>query len=241
MPKIHKVTYNGTASDTLGIFVTGSGTFNAAEFDVTAYQVPGRNGDVLIPNNRYKNIKVEYPAFIPGNFEARAQSIRNWMRSSKTYAEIVDDYDTDHFRLGMAVGVQEFQPANRNDAANFKLVFNCKPQRFLNTGKTAKTISSSTTVSNPTQFEALPLFHCTKITSSASLSVTNAKGTFTLTATAARNGEIYIDCETQNIYFQALNLNAIFAGDFPILTAGTNTITASGFTSLTMIPRWWEL
>lgn len=225
----------------MGIFITGSGTYNAAELDVTSYQIPGRNGDLIISNNRYKNIRVEYPAFIPNSFEANVQDVRNWMRSAKTYAELEDDYDTAHFRLAIPIGVQEFQPVNQNDAANFKLVFSCKPQRFLISGATSSSVTTGMIVNNPTQFDALPLFDCMKITSSASLSVTNTKGTFTLTATAARNGEIIIDCETQNVYFGADNLNSLFTGTFPVLAPGANTITISGFTSPTMTPRWWEL
>ena len=83
--KIGYVTYNGVRSDSLGIFLSGSGTFGAAELDATVYQIPGRNGDLIIPANRYKNIEVIYPAFVPNDFENRVQAVRNWMRSAEGY------------------------------------------------------------------------------------------------------------------------------------------------------------
>ena len=237
--KIGKVTYNGTASDTLGIFISGSGSYNAAEDDLTAYSIPGRNGDLFIPNNRYKNIEVVYPAFIPNDFENRVQAVRNWLRSAKNYAKISDNYDTNHYRMGIGVGIVAFTPAQENVAANFQITFNCKPQRFLNSGDTALTPTSGSTISNGYIYTALPLIEFTNPTSSATITI----GTRTLTATAAYTGTVYVDCETRNIYSGANNLNNYFSvtGDFPQLAPGNNTITFSGVTSLKVYPRWWEL
>lgn len=140
MAKIHTLTYNGTKSSDLGVFVTGSGSFDAAELDVDKYEIPGRNGDLILSNNRYKNIEITYPAFIPKAFMDKAQNVRNWMRSSRVYARLEDTYDTDHYRLGIPTGVQSFSPANRNDGANFEMTFDCKPQRFLKAGETPETV-----------------------------------------------------------------------------------------------------
>lgn len=133
--RIGKVQYNGVSSDTLGVFVSGSGSYDAAEYDVTNYQVMGRNGDIIIPNNRYKNIDVTYPCFIPSDFETRVQAVRNWMRSARSYARIEDNYDLLHYRMGIGKGVLKFSPAQQSIGANAQLVFNCKPQRFLKSGE----------------------------------------------------------------------------------------------------------
>lgn len=142
MAKIHTLTYNGTKSSDLGVFVSGSGSFDAAEFDVDKYEIPGRNGDLLLSNNRYKNIEITYPAFIPKAFMDKVQNVRNWLRSSKTYARLEDTYDMDHYRLGIPTGVQSFSPENRNDGANFEMTFDCKPQRFLKVGETPETVEA---------------------------------------------------------------------------------------------------
>lgn len=235
--KIGYVTYNGVRSDSLGIFLSGAGTFDAAELDATVYQIPGRNGDLIIPANRYKNIEVIYPAFVPNDFENRVQAVRNWMRSAEGYKRLQDNYDTDHFRMGMAVGVLEFTPAQQNKGANLQLVFNCKPQRFLLTGETELTPATGSTISNPTLFEAKPLITFSNPTSSASISC----GGKTLTATGSYSGSVTIDCETQNIYSGSNNLNSKFSGEFPVLAPGNNTITFSGVSSFKLTPRYWEL
>lgn len=136
MPNINSLTYNGMKSTDLGVYVTGAGSFDAAEMDADKYEIAGRNGDLIIPKNRYKNIVVTYPAFIPKAFQEKAQSIRNWMRRAKAYARLEDTYDMEHYRLGLASGIQSFEPVNRNEASNFQLSFDCKPQRFLKTGET---------------------------------------------------------------------------------------------------------
>ena len=142
MAKIHTLTYNGTKSSDLGVFVSGSGSFDAAEFDVDKYEIPGRNGDLLLSNNRYKNIEITYPAFIPKAFMDKVQNVRNWLRSSKVYARLEDTYDMDHYRLGIPTGAQTFSPENRNDGANFEMTFDCKPQRFLKVGETPETVEA---------------------------------------------------------------------------------------------------
>lgn len=242
MPKINTFTFNSTVSTTYGIYVTGKNTFDAAELDVTKYEIPGRNGDLIIPNNRYKNITVTYPAFIPKAFTSQVQAIRNWLRSVKTYAKLEDTYDTTHFRMGIPVGIQEFSPVNQNDAANFEVTFDCKPQRFTNAGNLDLILTSSPySLTNSTKFTALPIFEVKNPTGSATIKVVNDLGTFQLDATTSYTGTVTIDCETQNIYSGSTNLNSLFSGDFPVLASGTNTVTFSGFTTVSAKPRWWEL
>lgn len=133
--KIGWVEYNGKKSSSLGVHVSGKGTYNAAELDISSHVVPGRNGEILISNGRYKNIDITYPAFAPSDFEARVQAVRNWMRSAEGYRRIEDNYDPDHFRMGIAKKVLTFNTSQLNRGANFQMVFDCKPQRFLKSGE----------------------------------------------------------------------------------------------------------
>lgn len=240
MPKINKVTYNGTASDTLGVFVTGTGSYDASEADVTAYSVPGKNGDILIPENRWKNIEIIYPAFVV-DFSNRVQAIRNWLTSSLGYTTLSDSYDTTHYREAVALARKSFEPAMRVDGANFQLVFNCKPQRFLNTGYDQVTLTTGDDCTNPTQFKAYPRFAVTGMSNGATITVTNSLGTFTLTSVMSRSSTFYIDCELCTLYSGSTNLNALMGGTFPVFAPGSNTVTFSGIATLKVRPRWWEL
>lgn len=238
MPKINWLSYNGTKSTDLGVFVSGSGTYDAAEIDIDRYEIPGRNGDLFVPKNRYKNITITYPAFIPNWFEGRAQAIRSWMRSATNYVRLEDSYDTDHYRLALASGILTFSPLNQNDASNFELSFDCKPQRFLKTGEESKVLpaSGARALGNPTDYDALPLIVVTNPAAGQSFTINGA----TMTCLLPYTGTVYIDCETQNVYSGANNLNSYFSGTFPVFKPGTVTVTGGGLAG-EIFPRWWEL
>ena len=241
MAKINYITYNGTRSDSLGVYVSGAGSFDAAELDLVPYEIPGKSGDLLISNNRFKNIEITYPAFVPGDFQTRVQAIRNWLRSASNYVRLRDTYDSGHFRLAVCSARQSFEPVNRNDGANFEMIFNCKPQRFILLGGYMNVVTSGDNLQNTTANNSFPLFEIDATNTTPTLKVVNSLGSFELTATESLNDTFYIDCETQNIYVGATNLNSKFVGTFPIFTPGNNVITYSGCTTFYVQPNWWEL
>lgn len=237
--------YNGTKSTDLGVYVTGSGSFDAAEMDAEKVEIAGRNGDFIIPKGRYKNIPVTYPAFIPKAFQGNAQNIRNWMRSATDYARLEDTYDPDHFRLGLASGIQSFEPVNVNDAANFQLSFDCDPRRFLKSGDSFTTFSGTWSATNPTDYPSRPQIAIGDPEEGMEIEVTVDGRVTTFTATDDYTGLVIIDCETQDIYDDSLgtNLNYLFtiSGEFPQFK-GTNSIELSGnYSAASVRPRWWEL
>lgn len=246
---IGKLTYAGKNSLTdFGVYVTGSGTHNAAERDTTTFSIAGRNGDLIVDNGRYKNIQVIYPAFIPHTFGAEEQKVRNWLRTGAAYGKIADTYDTTHFRLGRPVGELTFTPVRPN-GANFEIVFDCDPRRFLLAGEQDQNFTNDVwSDTNPTGFPAKPLLILTDVASGLTLDFYDDESgrTINLTATAAHAGDVVIDCETQDIYDESTldNLNTLFtlSGDFPVLGGGLNSVTITGtYTTAIIRPRWWEL
>ena len=231
-----------------GVFITGSGTHNAAELDTTVFQIAGRSGDLVVSNNRYKNIQVLYPAFIPSTFASQEQKVRNWLQNRVDYSTLTDTYDTTHFRLARPVGELEFEPT-RGNGANFEITFDCDPRRFLNTGDTWTTVSSdSWTDTNPTGFEAKPMVSVKNPSSGLEVEFTDADSgrVVTFTATTSYVGTVVIDCEKQDIYDDTTftNQNSLFtlSGDFPVFGAGSNSVNLTGtYTESKVKPRWWEL
>ena len=267
MPKIGWINWNGTRSDSLGIVVSGSGTFNAAEMDVTVYEIPGRSGDLIVSNNRFRNVQVIYPAFVPNAFETRAQPIRNWLRSTDGYARLEDNYDTDHYRLGRPVGMLEFSPVGHNDAANFQIAFDCKPQRFLKNA--TYRLERNHIITNPTPFPAYPLFGVYTPHEGDYIEMNLRKGTgpsaerslyrWTFLATM-QDKHVAIDCETMNVYEEngTENYNnaievtqyvdgAFVPSDWPAIPPGTDAFfnwvldEFPEFNQLVVNARWWEL
>lgn len=154
------LTFDGETAASFGVQILGKGTFNAPKRDVEMIAIPGRSGDLALDKGRFENIEVKYPArLIADSTEDFADAIsafRNFLCSRKGYCRLSDDYNPDEYRMavysrGLEADVDVLK------AGKFDIVFDCKPQRWLNTGEEAVTVASGDTLTNPTLFESSPL------------------------------------------------------------------------------------
>lgn len=229
--------YDKINSRDMGIYVSGSGTFGAAERDMEKIFVPGRNGELVIDNHRFKNITVTYPAFIRYKFKELTDLARMWLLSdSGKYRRLEDTYHPDEFRKAVFSGPIDFDVKFMNQSGECNLVFDCQPQRFLKTGEISIRSSEAIWLYNPTVFPAQPLIR-----------VYGTNGILYAGDTSVRidtiNGYIDIDSETQNAYKGNVNCNNdIKASDFPVLKKGKTGIRGEGnITEIVVIPRWWRI
>ena len=155
------LTFGGVNSGDYGIYISGEGVFNAPARAVEMISVPGRNGDISLDLGRYENITVTYPAGVFGDdnvdFREKLSDFRNAILSQKGYQRLEDTYHPDEFRFGLYASGLEVAPVKYNEAGQFELAFNCKPQRFLVEGDSAITVSDGDTLTNPTLFDSSPL------------------------------------------------------------------------------------
>lgn len=130
-------TLNGVDSRDFGVYINGQGTYSAPEKDYTFYQIPGRSGDIIGSENRLMNIEITYHAFIYADFDNNMAAFRSFLLSLDGYQRLEDSYHPDEFRMACYTG--PFDPAVTvvNDAGEFDIVFNCKPQRYLKSGETS--------------------------------------------------------------------------------------------------------
>jgi phage-related protein len=154
-------TYDGVSSDTYGVYLTGEGVFNAPERSVEMISIPGRNGDYALDMGKFDNITVTYKAGMydvnESNFATKIANLRNWLCSKVGYCRLSDDYNPNEYRMGVYSSGLEVDH-DMLIAGEFELTFNCKPQRFLTSGETKTTLTSGNTITNPTLFDASPLF-----------------------------------------------------------------------------------
>lgn len=232
------ITYNGKSFLDFGVFISGSGTYNAAERDVDTVTIPGRNGELTIDKGRYKNVPLKYPAFIVSNFDANIEGLRNFLLSQKGFQRLEDTYHPEEFRLARISGEFVAKPISELYAGEFDLEFDCYPQRFLKEGEQVVEITAATTLKSRFLTEAKPLIRA------------HGTGTFTISGVTVQittaNGYTDIDCDLQEAYKDTLatNCNAnivLTSGAFPILYPGDNAITLNGITKLEITPRWWVL
>lgn len=157
----NSLTYGGIDSADYGIYISGEAVYNAPERAVELVSVPGRNGAIAIDQGYWENIEVTYPAGVFGSdktdFATAISSFRNAILSQKGYQRLTDTYHPDEYREGLYISGLEVDPVRMTTAGEFELIFNCKPQRFLTSGETEQTITSGSTLTNPTQYDASPL------------------------------------------------------------------------------------
>lgn len=236
---INSFTFNGVSSENKGLYVGGQLTFNSPRRDITKASIPGRNGDLIRDNGRFGNIQVAYNIVAMNSFAATAQAVRNWLMSVKGYARLEDTYDPTHYRMAAVSESVDFETGAYNATGKAQITFDCMPQRFLKSGETAVTITSSGTLSNPTPFESKPLI---RVYGSGDCQITIGNQIIYLDDV---DGYIDIDCETMNCYNGTTNCNSqvtLGASGFPTLPTGdTGVQIDSGATSIVITPRWWEV
>lgn len=153
--------FGGVSSADYGIFIGGEGVFDAPKRAVEMLEVPGRNGAIAIDLGRYENITVEYPVFVPARskkeFRSKLSKFVNAIASQKGYQRLSDTYHPGEYRMGLFAEQIEVDPVRYNTAGGFRLIFNCKPQRYLISGEQEVSVSSGDTLINPTLFDSQPL------------------------------------------------------------------------------------
>lgn len=153
-------TFDGEKSTDYGVQILGEGVFNAPEREVEMINIPGRNGAFALDKGRFENIEVTYPANIiadsTADFAAAVSDLRNMLCSRRGYVRLQDDYHPDEYRMAVyKEGLEVDEKVLR--AAEFDIVFDCKPQRFLTSGEEAIDVDSGDTITNPTLFESSPM------------------------------------------------------------------------------------
>lgn len=236
------LSFKGKSSLELGLVIVKKNTFNGAARDVTYYGVPGRSGDLVIDNGRYKNLTVSYEMTLlnttPFNFSELTQLIRDWLLSETGYFTLWDTYDSQYFRYASYSGEVDIEQIQK-DEGRLILDFNCKPYRYAREGQQPILLPSAGTIYNS---EAYPSEPYIKVNGSGTITLTVNGTNYTLSDI---DGYIELDSELMDAFKGSTLLNnSMTGGTFPLLLPGQNTISWSGngtVTTLEIIPRWRRL
>ncbi len=228
--------YGDRCSRDYGLYISGGEAYNAPERDVEVVEVPGKNGNLVLDNGRFKNITVTYPAFIRHKFKSLSQAAREWLLCAYGYVRLEDSYNPEYYRMARFGGPLDFDTRVLNRSGECNLSFDCKPQRFLIEGDFAVDVAGSVKLFNPTLFSALPLIRV--YGTDGRLMVGDI-----IVQLSGIQEYIDIDCEIMNAYKGTVNCNSkIIAPAFPTLPAGETGIAFEGNISHVQIrPRWWTI
>lgn len=235
MPKIF--TFNSKKSSDLGLIVEKA-TINktpARPYDLQ--KIPGRAGMLIVNSSidELENVEITYTVGCK-DIAANRDAIAECLFGAPSYAKLVDSSETDCYRLAVCTSGQDWDEQILN-FGTAKLVFSCKPFRFLNSGDVKTTLTTAGQITNPTAYSSLPYI---KITGSGNINLFIAGKSY-----AFVNVGSYIECDSdlQMVYTGASGKSDRANFDvFPELVPGDNTVSWTGTVSkVEIIPHWRRL
>lgn len=242
---ISTIIYNGRPFSEFGVFADLSQTLGSPEKDYDFISIPGRNGDLSIFNNKYKDIEFTVHCYIKNDFVQNYRNLIDFMNESHGYLRFETSKEPDYYREALFLGEVNpiVRPFNRN--GSFDVAFRCHPQRWLKEGERFLTFTDSATQSDPATLYNLTLQTAKPIIRVYGSGVVSVGGsTFTISDTGTYS-YIEIDCENGDAYYKnpgsVVNLNDKFSGYFPALKPGDNNIFLIGPTKIEIQPRWFKI
>ena len=263
------IIFNGLSSKDRGIEVWQPPSYQVPQKDYDTIHIPGRDGDLLIDKESYKNVPRSYVVSFAKegrrDFTILANSLAEWLNSASGYARLEDSYEPEYYR--MACFQKTIEIANAYQIAGSATIeFTCKPQRFLKIGdkpitfiRSKQSIEDSNNqlildasgnniegfvetqkfLNNPTRHASLPII---KIYGSGTGEIQIGNTTITL---LSLSGYLTIDSDIMEVYKDEENCNSkikFSSNAFPKLYPGLNDISFSGgVTHVEVIPKWWTI
>ncbi len=243
---MNSFTYNGVNSLDMGLRIENKRVFNAPKFDSKFQQIPGRDGDLILPDGRYQNVQITYSVFLPAKSTAELQekvtAVKSWLYTQPDrYHDLRDTYDTECFRRAVLNNALDIED-ELNKIGVFTVSFSCLPFKYLDSGQTAVSLTSGggSMIVNPTFFDARPLIRING-SGDGTLRIVNQK--ISVFEVSGIDSFLYIDSVQMNCYKGSVSMNgSVEADSFPVLNPGQNIFMFSGgITSIEVTLGWVTL
>ena len=228
--------FNGYYSHEMGLIVEEKSIHNGPQPDFEMISVPGRDGDIILDHNRYKNVEVSYTVSFIGTKE-KAAALRQWLCARADYGYLFDFEQPDHFRYAVFISQLDIEEVLHN-VGRAKLTFSCKPYLYRKDGVYAeKYTQPDFTLTNPEEYPSVPDI---TIYGSGTISLNINYRSYTIKDVS---NSVTLDGELMNAYSGSTLLNdKIQFTEWPTLKVGNNNISWVGnVRSLYITPNWRTL
>lgn len=130
------IIYDDLNSADYGVYITNAGAYKKPVKKYKKYSVPGRNGDLYVEEDAYKNVEIRYPLVAYDDFENKFDSFAAALLRKKGYLRLEDTIHPDCFRLAEYTdGFDPDQVTTDGMMASGEIIFDCKPQLYLKSGE----------------------------------------------------------------------------------------------------------
>lgn len=193
-----------------GIFVDSSETWEKPTRDREFIHVPGRNGDLILDRGSWNNVDITYNAHIDSGFASNFEAFVEWVASQRGYGMLVDEKHPDVYRMAAIETDFDVETTFTTETADFEIVFNCKPQQFINDG-VDRTITLDFSAADDyadigtdanADWRGLALMTIYGATSGARVAIYTGAGTYEIIVAPFTEDRIVIDFETGNAVFE---------------------------------------
>ena len=232
------LTWGGVSSDTFNLFLAQELDLTKPERDVGLVQIPGRDGNLTVDNNRYdavdQTFNFVFASTANDDIESLQAKITGWLYSVTGINDLLLDIFPNHIFKARISGSPTI---TLTDAfhGTVSVTFTLYPYKFLKSGQTQ--ITASPSINNPTAYPASPIY---MITGSGNGSLTiNGIGMGFQNV----NGGLVIDIEKQTV----MDLDGepaystMTSEVFPVLKPGINTLSWTDGWTVKLIPKWKEV
>lgn len=242
MKAVRSLVIDGTDTATAyGAYVIDGTMAGTPQRTTTAYQIPGRSGDVILDSKRYNNRQIKYTFSLKGeDVITRAQAFCAFLAAeSITYHRVIDQQFSDTYmlmRVTDTISPTFKRTRTERGLAVIAVTFDAKPHRYLIDGDNFNTYSSNATISNPYSEPCYPLLRTTG-------TVTIGINEKTISVTNSSNLTVYIDTERLDAYTDTgVNFNdgislSTYSPESYALNPGNNTVSIDG-ASVAIAPRY---
>lgn len=239
------VIFNGKTltSDIVKMYVDNIDKAPSKARDVT--DIPYKNGGVIIDKGYYNNVSHSYSVIINSDSvdstKNAVRELKHSLLADEGYLRLEDSWNDDEYYLAFADGEIDFKFTPDRRMAKAVISFNRKPQRFLKSGDTAITITSSNYTLKNEYMPSRPLIRAypSSTTASSSIIINGYSANIGYTSAA------YIDIDYES--GQAISSTGTYIGytgsgnQLRELVTGNNTIRLSNLSKIELKPRWWRL
>lgn len=247
--------YNGKKSSEIGVVIAKRPTCYVAQPDIMPETIAGRSGDIIVNNNRFKNIEMTIkvramPKFCNLSLQQFKNKLSEWLMSDDVaeYKKLKLSYYPNYYRKAVVTKITEIVAVYKN-IYETEITFLCDPFLYREDGLKEKNIFSGeiinynyNTIYNPEKWSSEPII------------TVNGNGTFIISVNDITfrirldNNAVVIDKTCENVYYKSTGESCndiITAKEIPELEPGTNnimvtTVSGTNFT-MSITPNWRRL
>lgn len=229
-------TFNDISSSRYGLRVTSEYVINSTGQDVETVAVAGRDGDLLLSNNRLKSVTLELPCTISGNRKLTdvESDISNWLNVAG-YKDLTLSWDLDFIYRSAFKETFEIASIMRQ-FGKVKLNFLTYPVKFYKQGRVKQTLMNGATVNGIGNVNAKPIITL-RGSGDCTLTINGRK-----TKLRGVQNSIVLDMQANQVYSGNLPAwdKVVRSPEFqmPYLDYGRNLISWDGSFTAEMIPYW---